>query len=65
MTWIKEKLLWIVGGIIALYLIYIKGKKDFKNETATKLLKQCKKSKRVDSMSFNDLVKRMQEFDDK
>jgi hypothetical protein len=54
-----------LGGIITLFSFYVLGKKDKENETNKKLIDVAKKSKRVDSMSFNNLVKRMQEYNDK
>lgn len=54
-----------LGGIITLFSFYVLGKKDKENETNKKLIDVAKKSKRVDSVSFNELVKRMQEYNDK
>lgn len=54
-----------LGGIITLFSVYVMGKKDKENETNKHLINVAKKSKRVDSISFNELVKRMQEYNDK
>lgn len=54
-----------LGGIITLFSFYVLGKRDKENETNKKLIEIAKKSKRVDSVSFNELVKRMQEYNDK
>lgn len=54
-----------LGGIITLFSFYVLGKKDKENETNKHLIDVAKKSKRVDSMSFNNLIKRMQEYNDK
>lgn len=64
-AWIKDKVSFVVGAIIVLTTAYILGWKDKRNATNKELLKIAKKSKGVDSMSFNDLVKRMQEYNDK
>lgn len=54
-----------LGGIITLFSFYVLGKRDKENETNKKLIEIAKKRKRVDSVSFNELVKRMQEYNDK
>ena len=64
-AWIKEKILFVVGAIIVLTTAYILGWKDKRNAMDKELLKIAKKSKGVGSMSFNELVKRMQEYNDK
>lgn len=65
MMWFKEKVLWIIGGIVALFTVYIMGRKDKKNETNKELLKVAKRHKDISDMSFNNLVKRMQDYNDK
>lgn len=65
MMWLKEKVLWIIGGLVALFTVYIMGRKGKENETNKELLKIAKKSKRVSDMSFASLVKRMQDYNDK
>jgi hypothetical protein len=65
MKWLKDKAIWIVGCIIALYTIYLTGRKDGKNESSQELLKVHRKSKRVNDMSFTELVDRMHEYNDK
>ena len=65
MMWLKEKVLWVIGGIVALFTVYIMGRKGKENETNKDLLKVAKKSKRVNDIPFNELVKRMQDYNDK
>ena len=65
MMWIKEKVLWIIGGIVALFTMYIMGRKGKEHETNKDLLNVAKKSKRVNDIPFNELVKRMQDYNDK
>ena len=54
-----------LGGIITLFSFYILGKKDKENETNKHLIDVAKKSKRVNDIPFNELVKRMQDYNDK
>lgn len=63
--WLKEKVLWLVGGVIALYMAYIFGRKGKEYDTNKELLNAAKKSKRINNMPFDELVKRMQEYNDK
>lgn len=63
--WLKEKVLWLVGGVIALYIAYILGRREKEHDTNKDLLKVAKKSKRVNDIPFNELVKRMQDYNDK
>ena len=65
MMWLKEKVLWIIGGIVALFTVYIMGRKGKENETNKELLKVAKRHKDISDMSFNNLVKRMQDYNDK
>lgn len=68
-SWLKEKMVWLVGAIIALITVYLFGRKDGKNaikqETEDKLVKQAKSSQKVNALSFDELVERMHKFDDK
>lgn len=61
--WIKDKVSFVVGAIIVLTTAYILGRKGKENETNKDLVNIAKKSKH--NMSFNELVKRMQEYNDK
>lgn len=54
-----------LGGIITLFSFYVLGKKDKENETNKKLIDVAKRSKRVNDIAFNELVKRMQDYNDK
>ena len=65
MMWLKEKVLWIIGGIVALFTVYIMGRKGKENETNKELLRVAKRHKDISDMSFNNLVKRMQDYNDK
>lgn len=63
--WLKDTFFIIVGGVLALYVFYIKGKSDEKKETKSKLFNQYKKAKHIDNISFRELVDRMREYNDK
>jgi len=54
-----------LGGIITLFSFYMLGKKGKENETNKELLKVAKRHKDISDMSFNNLVKRMQDYNDK
>lgn len=54
-----------LGGIITLFSFYVLGKKGKENETNKELLKAAKRHKDISDMSFNNLVKRMQDYNDK
>ncbi len=68
MTWLKEKILLIVGACIALITTYLLGRKDashaIKNKTNEKLIKQAYVIRDVHNMDDDELVKRMLEYGD-
>ena len=52
-------------GIFALCISYLLGRLYKENETHKELLKVVKHHKDINDMSFNNLIKRMQEYNDK
>lgn len=58
-------IIFVAGGLIALCFAYILGKKGKENETNKELIKVAKRHRHINNLSFNDLVKRMQDYNDK
>lgn len=67
MTWIKEKLLWITGAIIALVFFYRLGRKDGKNveqiKQKDKAIKLASVARRIDNLSSYDVERLPSKYD--
>lgn len=61
-SWLKEKMVWLVGAIIALITVYLFGRKDGKNaekiKQNEKTINQISKVKYISDLS-DDVIDRM------
>ncbi len=67
MTWLKEKVLWITGAIVALVFFYILGRKDGKNAEQTKqkdkAIKLVASARDIDNLSDLDVERLQSKYD--
>ena len=67
MTWLKNKLLWIMGAITALVFFYLLGRRDGKNVESSKqkekTIRWASVARRIDNMPNDDIDRLPSKYD--